>query len=59
MTNADRIRAMTDEELASFIDDSLVFFSCNECDKENDARGMFCTDCKDWILRFLQKDVQV
>jgi len=57
MTNADRIRAMTDEELACLIADSLVFFSCDECDKEQDARGMFCTDCKDWTLRFLKKDV--
>lgn len=56
MTNADRIRNMSDEELACLIDDSLVFFSCNECDKEKDARGNFCQDCKDWILRFLQKD---
>lgn len=57
MTNADRIRAMTDDELASLIDDSFMFFSCNDCDKEKDARANFCPDCKDWILRFLQKDV--
>lgn len=55
MTNADRIRNMSDEELACLIDDSKVFFSCDECDKSR-PHG-YCDDCKDWILRFLQKDV--
>lgn len=54
MTNADRIRNMTDEELANLLDDSLIFFSCGECEKDTD--GSYCTDCKDWILRYLKKD---
>lgn len=58
MTNADRIRNMTDEELANLLDDSLSFFSCGECEKDmsNKSSDLYCTDCKDWILRFLQKD---
>lgn len=48
---------MTDEELASLLDDSLIFFSCNECEKDTDGIKIeFCTDCKDWILRYLKKD---
>lgn len=58
MTNADRIRNMTDEELASLLDDSLIFFSCNECEKDmpDKSSDLYCTDCKDWILRFLKRN---
>ena len=49
---------MTDEELASLLDDSLIFFSCNECEKDmpDKSSDLYCTDCKDWILRFLKRN---
>lgn len=54
MTNGDKIRSMTDQELARLLDNSLEFFSCDECEKENNDIG--CDDCEAWILKFLQKD---
>lgn len=71
MTNADKIRSMTDEELAKLLDDSLEFFSCNDCEKLmkpmnqdccEDYLGFdnyqdCCNDCESWILKFLQKNV--
>ena len=48
---------MTDEELASLLDDSLIFFSCNECEKDTKNMGdLYCNDCKDWILMFLKRN---
>lgn len=58
MTNADKLRSMTDEELAKVIDDSLEFFSCDECEKEEKSGG-YCEDCKSWILRFLRSEANV
>lgn len=49
-TNADRIRAMTDEELAKWINDSpMCLFPEKECTDEE------CTPC---ILRWLQQPAE-
>lgn len=57
MTNADRIRSMTDEELAELIDDSKGFFSCDECEKPWEERSSLgCEDCKVWILFYLRSE---
>lgn len=43
-TNADRIRAMTDEELAEFLERKTPWYRCKECKWES------CKDCcLDWL----------
>ena len=58
-TNADRIRAMSDEELAEFIP---VMFDCccnptEECMREQTNRGE-CLKTKDCVLRWLKSEVK-
>ena len=56
-TNADRIRAMSDEELANWID--WLFGRCVWCDTDkigtNDCSNIACTDC---ILKWLKQPVK-
>lgn len=57
MTNGDRIRKMTDEELAKLISDSLSFFNCEMCELgrcENEDGST----CEKQILKFLQREVE-
>lgn len=54
MTNADRIRAMSDEELANM----LVQNRCKHCTNENGAKRCFTMWCKDGILEWLKKEVE-
>lgn len=61
MTNGDRIRSMSDTELAMLLEDSIEFFSCDECDKPIDKRytkfcGWDCRDCLSWITKFVQSE---
>ena len=52
MTNADRIRAMTDEELAKFITDDLCELFC-------DIGVSFCNgDCDVHALKWLKAEVK-
>ena len=53
MTNADRIRNMTDEELADFF---RHYISCAFCDVRTDTCGD--DDCKDLMLKWLQAEVK-
>lgn len=55
MTNADRIRSMTDEELAEFIGSTNSTIPCGTCPVElaNDENG--CVEC---ILKWLQAEVE-
>lgn len=47
-TNADRIRAMSDEELAKWID--TMYCKCLWCDNKKDCNDIECTDCiVDWL----------
>ena len=65
-TNADRIRSMTDEELAEFIF-SQVSAKCNNhdcvgadtCYYHADWNSGECDGCDKAILRWLQKDSEV
>ena len=54
MTNADRIRAMSDEELAAWIDD--MYCKCVWCDiKKANCNDIKCTDC---IIEWLQQPAE-
>lgn len=49
-TNADRIRAMSDEELAEFLADSEIFSPCKNCDFHFvDAMNDDCKAPDGWI----------
>lgn len=52
-TNADAIRAMSDEELAEFLSH---YMSCGYCDARNKEQG--CKDCKAEILQWLKSEVK-
>lgn len=54
-TNADRIRAMTDEELAVWLDDMICDCDCNPVPCRE-----FCKveDCHEAWLRWLKKEVE-
>ena len=64
MTQADRIRSMSDEELADFLADSEIFSPCNNCDfhfadARNDCKapdGFLCT--KGYAAALIQKWLQ-
>ena len=49
MTNADKIRAMTDEELSDFLNKHFYAFCTLIC-KE-------CNDCKENLLKWLRQPV--
>lgn len=53
MTNADRIRAMSDEELAEFLKDH--FLNCPPTDCPGHPGEVECTNC--W-LTWLREDVK-
>lgn len=54
MTNADRIRQMTDEELASL----LIEYPCEICDRGGcDNRIYGACTCKEYKLAWLKKEV--
>ena len=57
MTNADRIRSMSDEELAEFIRElnerCLAGAGMVDCSKNED-----CIDCKGVVLEWLQSEVE-
>lgn len=57
MTNADKIRNMSNEELALLIDDSIKYFNCDECNKkdggDSDCRneGACLPYIKEWLMK--------
>ena len=57
MTNADRLRSMTDEELAEFLAERSVAPSCtSKCHKDYELYGelrTFCSDC--WLAWLIQE----
>ena len=66
MTNADRIRAMTDDELVNWIADIKPFY-CQPCVYEKPCRLEYDVetvnyaekyDCKDGILKWLQQPAE-
>lgn len=58
-TNADRIRNMSDEELAYFlIEEVNAVFDCCECDEPESEYGSCIGDCKNPMLKWLQSEVE-
>ena len=58
-TNADRIRNMTDEELAEFLTgDVLTVVDCCDCDEPENEYGSCIGDCKKHYLKWLQAEVK-
>lgn len=61
MKNADRIRAMSDEELADFLKETVRLygdnlFSCYECLKENECSGIsHCSKFITWLKQPIKK----
>ena len=60
MTNADKIRSLTNEELATFIskielgDIDMAVTYCDLCSKDGNALGIDCDGC---ILHWLNSEV--
>lgn len=52
ITNADRIRSMTDEELAEWLGD-MIYPECVCCPADNDG---WCKDCKTKWLNWLKQE---
>lgn len=55
MSNADRIRSMTGNELASFFRD---YVACDDCPVEPKKCGKGWIPCKDVALSWLKKEVK-
>ena len=53
MTNGDRIRQMTDEDLAEWFAPHMM---CNICDKK-DMYGCDRNECKKYALAYMKKEV--
>ncbi len=59
VTNADRIRNMTDEELAKFLaEDVINVVNCCDCDEPESEYGSCIGDCKNRYLKWLQTEVE-
>ena len=59
MTNADKIRAMTDEELADYIHGvSEATKPCVRCSEECDFCEHWGEECKKRILKWLHEEVE-
>lgn len=54
MTNGDRIRSMTNKELAKLINDSCDFFSCDDCMCEEGSPACIA-GCIPFIEEFLER----
>ncbi|MBR5948238.1 MAG: hypothetical protein IKZ82_06265 [Clostridia bacterium] len=54
MTNADRIRSMTDEELAKYMGD-MIYPECVCCPADETG---WCSDCYDKWLDWLKQEVE-
>lgn len=52
MTNGDRIRAMTDEELAERLDENIA---CYKCWLENECHGK---SCKEMFMEWLRSPAE-
>jgi hypothetical protein len=53
-SNADRIRQMTDEELAEMLLLSTCYFGCNKCKYNGKCKGKSCTEA---AVEWLKQDV--
>lgn len=56
MTNADRIRSMSDEKLAKFLFDAFAYETmCNFCSPGNRSNSKCDGHCRNGILEWLQQ----
>ena len=55
MTNSDRIRQMTDEELAEFLDEDASY-TCRICTRQDAKNSCSDYECKKFVLNWLQKE---
>lgn len=55
-TNADKIRSMTDEELAQLMDNSLNYFNCDMC--EFYVPHCNGEHCQEYILKWLKSEIK-
>lgn len=58
MTNADRIRSMSDEELAEFINTDFGAFNCSDCEEPVNEYGSCTGNCKKLYLKWLSSEVE-
>lgn len=57
MTNGDRIRQMTDEELAEMLLLSTCYFGCNKCKYHSNCIGKNCTQAAlEWLKQEVSED---
>ena len=54
MTNADRIRAMSDEELAAFMNN----FDVCDTRKNDECKFIYLADCKECVLAWLRQPAE-
>lgn len=57
MTQADRIRSMTDEELAEFLLSDYYYIDCVVCREPKDKNGDCVGECENELLRWLKSEV--
>lgn len=53
MTNGDKIRSMTDEELAEWF---APYMMCNECERRLESYGCDKEECKKYALIYMKKE---
>ena len=58
ITNADRIRSMSDEELAEFINTDFGAFNCSDCEEPVNEYGSCTGNCKKLYLKWLSSEVE-
>ena len=56
-TNADRIRSMTDEELAEFLYSDDYYIDCTTCKEPESEYGICIGKCENELLRWLKSEV--
>lgn len=58
VTNADRIRNMTDEELAELLAESNTLIKCKECSEPMNEWGSCIGNCENAYLKWLKNEVE-
>lgn len=57
MTKGDKIRAMTDEELAEMLLLSTCYFRCSKCKYHSNCIGKSCTEAAlEWLKQEVSED---
>jgi hypothetical protein len=56
MTNADRIRSMSDEELAEFLLSDDYYIDCTNCKEPENEYGTCIGRCENELLRWLKSE---